>query len=262
MTSGWDKDTARHSMAKKFGKAPPYRNKSKGISVVRGRTTTTGYGSPEPPVKTTKSKTGTIDFSGHYYSFKKENGSYKLSLGNWTDAGWHWDGDGTELGGYLYRLALSTTKQDFLTDAKKEGLKYSNIKADVIKAIEKGDGIYEASGDNRVWHFGEDLNDSQYYIDEFAEETGYSVDEIDPWQYYDGGNYDKFEKSPQYNEVKQELLEKFKDANTFEELFNNLNEEDFGITMTEATMDFQNQNFRVALNKWQKDNPDKPKKVK
>ena len=27
MASGWDKESARHSMAKKFGKAPPYREK-------------------------------------------------------------------------------------------------------------------------------------------------------------------------------------------------------------------------------------------
>jgi hypothetical protein len=29
MTKGWDKETARHSAAKKFGKAPPYRTKLK-----------------------------------------------------------------------------------------------------------------------------------------------------------------------------------------------------------------------------------------
>lgn len=39
MASGWDKDTARHSMAKKFGKAPPYRNKAN-IKVIK---TATGY---------------------------------------------------------------------------------------------------------------------------------------------------------------------------------------------------------------------------
>ena len=27
MASGWDKESARHTMAKKFGKAPPYRDK-------------------------------------------------------------------------------------------------------------------------------------------------------------------------------------------------------------------------------------------
>ena len=37
MTKGWDKDTARHSMAKKLGKAPPYRNKAN-IRVIKGKT--------------------------------------------------------------------------------------------------------------------------------------------------------------------------------------------------------------------------------
>jgi len=37
MASGWTKDKARHSMAKKFGKAPPYRNKAN-IKVIKGKT--------------------------------------------------------------------------------------------------------------------------------------------------------------------------------------------------------------------------------
>lgn len=36
MTKGWDKDKARHSAARRFGKAPPYRNKPY-IKVIKGK---------------------------------------------------------------------------------------------------------------------------------------------------------------------------------------------------------------------------------
>ena len=239
MAKGWIRESARHSLARK------------GIK--------TGQKSSVRATQHTPSTN--IDFSGDNFGFEKSNGAYKLSLGNLTTTGWYWTGNKSDLGGFFYRIAHSTTTDDFLKSAKENGLKYSDIKQDVIQSIkEHGDGVYEATGDNRVWRFGENYLDDEYEIEEFAKEKGYDVDDIDPWAYYKGNSYEAFKKSDYYKDTKAELLEAYTSATTFEELFEKLKSEDLTLSMVETISDFQTYEFYKALNKWEEEN--KKKKVK
>jgi len=94
-----------------------------------------------------------------YYGLRYfEDGTYDGHLGNWTDAGWHWDlnsGDHTFLL-YLWRLAHSQVADEFYNDALKH-------KDDINKILQE-EALHEESlkelayglaGDNECLHFGE-----------------------------------------------------------------------------------------------------------
>jgi len=236
MTKGWRLESARHALARK------------GIETGR-----------RPSVRATHHIPSTnIDFSGDNFGFEKSNGFYKLRLGNMTTTGWYWTGDKSDLGGFFYRIAHSTTTDDFLKGAEENGLKYSDIKQDVIQSIKEHDaGIYEATGDNRVWHFGEDYLDAKYEIEDFAKEKGYNADDIDPWAYYEGNSYEAFKKSDYYKDTKEELLEAYTSSATFEVLFEKFKSEDFTLSMMETTSNFQTDKFQKALMKWEEENKKK-----
>lgn len=238
MVKGWKSESARHALARKGIET----GRKSGVRATRHTPLTN------------------IDFSGDNFGFEKSNGTYKLRLGNLTTTGWYWTGDKTDLGGFFYRIAHSTTTDDFLKGAEEDRLKYSDIKQDVIQSIKEHDnGIYEATGDNKVWHFGEDYLDDKYEIEEFAKEKGYNADDIDPWVYYKGNSYETFEKSDYYKDTKAELLEAYTSATTFKELFEKLKSEDLTLSMVETTSNFQTDEFQKALTEWEKENKKKVK---
>lgn len=191
-----------------------------------------------------------VYMSGHNYSFSKENGKYDLSLGNMTDAGWYWSGDKDDLGNFVVRLANSKITQEFIDDANKSGLKFADIKNDVLKAIRNKDsGMYAVSGDNVQWHFGQDLLDIEYEIDEYAKEYNLPRSKVEEVAYgININDYDRFEKSIQFQNLKRDFLVKVMDANDFKSLMSNLGG-DFTRDVLETVMEFQSDVFHEEMAK-------------
>jgi hypothetical protein len=166
--------------------------------------------------------------SGKYYTLDKKGKSYILSLGNLSDAGWYWDGDKSDLASYLVRIANSTTKDKFLQDAKDNKLKYSDIKKDVLPTVESA--LYEVSGDNALWSFGQgidELADAEDYISSSYDYL--SIDDrnklTDDMDY--SWSFEGFASSSEGKELLSELKKIFKQATSFEDLFDELNSDDF-----------------------------------
>jgi hypothetical protein len=134
------------------------------------------------------------DFSarGHNYSWEiDEKGKSSFTLGNMTDAGWFWSGKEDEIVGFLVRLQSSTEKQNFLNDVKK--LNFVQIKSLLYTSSKAKDGLYELSGDNRRWHFGETEDES--YIEDEMDENDFTEEQKDKvWNEYKSITYEQFEK--------------------------------------------------------------------
>lgn len=178
-------------------------------------------------VKTVKVKghRRNVYVSGKYFNFEKFGNGYRLSLGNWSDAGWHWEGNKRDLAGYLVRIAHSSVIQDFLAGMKKWGVTYKTIKVDVMTSVKSGSGMYEISGDNEMWHFGnvyDEIVEIREYIENYLEDVTDEEKEKISDEAMPNITYDRFQKSSYYKNVKKELIEKFKSANTFQELFDSL----------------------------------------
>jgi hypothetical protein len=124
-------------------------------------------------------------FDEHYWGLEAEGGEIThVRLGNWSDAGWHWSGDGDDLLIFLFRILRSEAGEDFFEKLKRP---------EVAKAIERtfqknvaaktgfNDLAYSFSGDNAGWHFGE--ND-QYVTKRFSEDLQYQLENTeDGWLY-------------------------------------------------------------------------------
>lgn len=179
------------------------------------------------PTTTNRRKGGRdFDFGGKYFGFELSGGHYKLSLGNLSDAGWYWSGDKTQLAGFLWRIAHSKTKEEFLSGAKETGLTYKKIKADVLTALKKhDDAMYEATGDNVRWRFGEDYVDWESELDEASTRTGIpkeKIDDANPYSRFKGTNFDAFEKSDTHSDIQKRLIKIFSVVDSFTDLFEEL----------------------------------------
>lgn len=134
------------------------------------------------------------DFSarGHNYSWEvDEKGKSSFTLGNMTDAGWMWAGEEDSMVGFLVRLQSSTEKQNFLNDVKK--LNFVQIKPLLYISSKAKDGLYEASGDNRRWHFGQTEDES--YIEDDMDEYDFTEEQKEKfWDEYNSITYEQFEK--------------------------------------------------------------------
>ena len=187
--------------------------------------------------------------SGKYHSWEKDkSGKMKLSLGNWTDAGWHWDGNEKDMIGFLTRIGTSNFAQEFINDVKGK-ISFKDVKPVLLNALKKNDGLYEISGDNRVWHFGEGLepdesSERDYLIEEkkLPEEK---VEKIIQTAYdYFKTNYDEFEK--EYSGVyKRDMKKIIEESESFADFINKIKSEDFRMTWLENQDEYIN-------NKWQK----------
>ena len=108
-----------------------------------------------------------FSINDHNFSITKdESGEYELELGNWSDAGWHWDGDTSDLVGWLIRMANSSLQSEEIAEH------WDEIKQDALNQIDSGDWFYMLSGDNRRWHFGYD--DGDYVYTQVKEDLNYS----------------------------------------------------------------------------------------
>lgn len=193
-----------------------------------------------------------IYMSGHNYSLeRKKSDQYKFTLGNWTDAGWHWDGKTADALGFLIRIANSKIDEDFIKDAEESKLTLKEMKPVLKKALSKYDGLYELSGDNNVWHFGNSFDEIIYEPDEVKAyvEAGYSEETAKEIVEEKLSNvdidYDKFKK--QYKEVyKKEMDEILKSSNSFKDLFAKLNEERFEVSWIENVQSFATDQYIEA----------------
>jgi len=132
----------------------------------------------------------------------RDDGTIELGLGNWTDAGWRWTGDSEEMTGYLVRLANSSLG-DVDSILEENGITFNDLKKIAIKNQNNKDiqdGLYQISGDNVRWHFGEGEVDSSYLFDDYFEvstEKNYSKEEkekiySETWNQYNTPSFDDF----------------------------------------------------------------------
>lgn len=150
-----------------------------------------------------------FNIEDHNFSITKdESGEYQLELGNWSDAGWHWDGDTSDLVGWLIRMANSSLKSEEIADH------WDEIKQDALNQIDSGDWFYMLSGDNRRWHFGYDDTDYIYSMvqEDIKQDDVWDLTEEQQEKVMDDigdiGNisYDEF-KNEHYDEFKDMMIE-------------------------------------------------------
>ena len=188
-----------------------------------------------------------IEISGHNFSFEKKGSQYELSLGNWTDAGWHWDGERGELSGFFIRLTRSSI--DWL-EGFNGVVPFSAVKQDIIASAQKGDGMYMLSGDNVRWKFGTTFNDDKS-IEEINEEYEIKAD-MELFQYMEGADYDSFEKSYQYKEIKKNYISSLKGVVSWDELAETINE--VNEDAMQSMLEYDNQMEIDGVYKWKKAN--------
>ena len=210
------------------------------------------------PKTKVRSHTRNIEFSGHNFEYKEEGNQFRVGLGNMTDAGWYWSGKKDDLAGYLWRIGHSSTTDEFIQQAEENRLYYQNIKADALRAIDKGDALYEASGDNVRWHFGE--NSAADEIDEYVD--GYDEDKLTDEQKKklidaaynecDGDTFEEFEKSSQGKQLKQLLKKIYSGTDSFKGLFRDMKSEDTFYDINDITSEFKSNVTMEAIGKAKK----------
>lgn len=155
----------------------------------------------------------------------KEDGKIELGLGNWTDAGWRWTGNGEEMTGYLIRLANSSI-DNVESILEENGITFNDLKSVAIKnqkSKEIDDGMYELTGDNARWHFGEGEVDSSYLFDDYFEltEKNYSNKEKEKinnetWSLYNTPSYEDFLEEYGIN-YREKLIDALNESNNLED---------------------------------------------
>jgi hypothetical protein len=183
-----------------------------------------------------------VNIQEHNFSWEEENGKVKVSLGNMSDAGWYWNGTDKEFIGFLHRLENSEVKDEFLEEAK--GINFDKkVKPYLYKSAKTKDGLYEMSGDNVRWHFGQDLMDSY----DLKEEEGLTEEqEKEFWVQFNGLTYEKFQRK--YGKQYQQDIDKaISESHSFKEFMDKTNElkEEYNEYADEETMN----EVRETINK-------------
>ena len=191
------------------------------------------------------SKLPDVSLSRNYWGFEtNEDGEItKLRLGNWVDAGWHWDGDEDDIVGYLVRINKSQVRDEFIETMEKNDLDYMKLKPLLLKKVENGTWLYEISGDNVRWHFKDDIDEGAMSDDQLKfsieqeEETEFTDDEKnligrELWDFDTNYEFEDFERD--YGDrIKKEMKEMIRDSNTYEEFFEKMDDEKFTYQINE-----------------------------
>jgi hypothetical protein len=191
-----------------------------------------------------------MDVSMHNWSLKIEEGEVSMSLGNWSDAGWHWEDKGWEnIPGFLWRIARSKVTDEFIEVMRSEGLDYHDIKPDVLPHVAQE--LYIVSGDNVEWAFGGVDIDTEMIEEDFREREGVSFDQMEKIIDRSGNFYDvtfeKFEKSGFADNITRMAQKVFEDSETFKELMDAINSEDMTLTIIENVINFKETEYIEAL---------------
>jgi len=189
----------------------------------------------------TGSKLKDVSISEHYWGFETSGGKIsKLRLGNWSDAGWHWDGDENDIIGYMVRFKNSDIQDEWINGMEGVGITYKKLKPLLMSKVKDGSWLYELSGDNTRWHFHQDIDEGAIANEEFEglEETNdYTEKELEKisdelWRQDTSYNFEDFEED--FGDgLKKEMKDMIKDSNTFKEFFEKIQDEDFNYQITE-----------------------------
>ena len=215
-----------------------------------------------------------IDISRRYWSMKIEDGKMKLSLGNLTDAGWYWSGDETELSGYLVRIQKSKITEEFISDMEDEEIIFEDLKPLILESLEdkEGNGLYQITGDNIIWHFGQgydlDIDMELEYYDQEYDLTKKDMDEIKDkyWSKMSGKsiNFDEFKESNYYDDIKLDIKEAIIESNTFQEYFKSLGkiDETAMYSVSEWSDEIEREEFSEAFHSWKSEKQKDGRKFK
>ncbi len=189
----------------------------------------------------TGSKLKDVNLSEHNWGFETSGGKIsKLRLGNWSDAGWHWDGDEDDIIGYLVRVNRSKIDEEFIEGMEGLGITFNKLKPLLLSKVKSGSWLYEISGDNTRWHFHQDIDEGAMVNEELegAEESGhYTENDLEKigeelWNISYSYDFEEFEKD--YGDgLKDEVRDMIKDSNNYKEFFEKMDDEDFTYQINE-----------------------------
>jgi len=216
MTKGWYGEKQRHSMASKgvrSGKIKEY--KAKGVLMVDG-------------------KHPRFDIDMHYWGLERDGDDFRLRLGNWTDAGWHWSGDESDFAGFLIRLsgAGQGVDKEFLETIKDYGISFEDLKEFILESAKAGSGVYIITGDNVKWHFGQDgERESEILQYDLQEHYGLTDDELERFSDYywinmksKSTDFDAFAESDYYEDLKDEIVNAIKRSEDWDDVISELSD--------------------------------------
>lgn len=190
-----------------------------------------------------------------------KDGKNKVSLGNLTTAGWFWDGGDGDMVGYLIRIKASKIRKEFLDDVQGK-VSFNDLKPVLLKDLQKNDGLYQVSGDNKVWRFGDtpDL-EVESVVETFKERhpelTKEQVEKVseDAWV-YTKLDYPEFEKM-KGSDYREEMTKIINDSNSFSEFFEYIDEDEFMLDWIMAVEDYRTEDYSRALDEaykeWKKE---------
>ncbi len=171
-----------------------------------------------------------------FWSIDREEDSYDLSLHD--PVGWSWSGNEDDMLGFLARINRSKAKDNFLNEIKQlKELKFSEIKKILIKNTDTDDVLYEVTGDNNTWGSQaspEEQVDSQFEFDDFIEQLEMDLNDEQQEQLTDltwskfNVDFDEFKDEDTGKRALEDLKKAINSSNGFEELFQNLDEEQQG----------------------------------
>lgn len=197
-----------------------------------------------------------------------DNGKMKLTLGNLTDAGWFWSGDDSDLMGFMIRCKNSKYSVEFARELDKQitegNITLLKIKTMLLNSLKTGNGLYEISGDNNAWYFG-NLYDSVDYesykddlLDEFPNLTNEQLNEIiEETEENVNLDYEDFEKE-NIKDYKRNAKYAILKAQSISGLFLNLNlvEDEIRDAVYEWQSEISTTAFIEARNHFVKNNQD------
>ncbi len=155
-----------------------------------------------------------IDISGSNFKFRMDNTGMDLFLHD--PMGWMWSGQEDQIIGFMMRMQSTeedkdSAIQEFEKDFADQGGKFADLKPFMRKSLADDlDGLYQVSGDNGRWKFG----DSDNIDAEMEQEVDYRVDEDPDHQ----GELDSGDKDDLYRLASEKLnidnFETFEKENT------------------------------------------------
>lgn len=199
-----------------------------------------------------------VDISEENWGFQTMGGKILsnngLRLGNWTTAGWHWDGDENDIIGYLIRINKSEMDKVFIEGMEGLGITFKKLKPLLLSKVKSGTWLYEISGDNTRWHFHDDIDEGAMVNEELEgleEHSDYTKEDLEKigdelWNISYSYDFEEFEKD--WGEgLMKEVTDMIKDSNTYDEFFEKMNEEDFTYQINENYVSGAEEKVRDAV---------------
>jgi len=171
-----------------------------------------------------------IDIQKENYGLEVCDNEVSYRLGNWTTAGWHWDGNEYDTLTFLNRLYNSTLWKAFKKDLKAHGVddSYDFFYPLLVESI-NNDDFYSIAGDNSYWYYNSwsdeiytkislALYDKDIFFDDLNETEQNRVDEI---AYKVNPDYDDFISwLSESVDLKKDLLKMLDESKTIDEFMN------------------------------------------